>query len=180
MIRVNCSNIKHLYALFDNDKVNCSNIKHLYALLSLWMQRDLVICSHDILASKRDSLAVSMPVCRRYLSHEVSSESATTSLKGHTDGSRSCSEAMQKSDDVTVDSALSAKKCMRLPLSMDNDQRTDDSSTSQHLPTPKLADRVSFGGKQIPIRAAMACRNFSQRGEKRLKSRKVLDSPPRF
>lgn len=140
------------------------------------LKRDLVICSHDILASKRDSLAVSMSVCHPYSSHEVSSESATTSVKGHTDGSRSCSEAMQKSDDVTVDSALSAKKCVRLPLSMDNDQKTDDSSTSQHLPTPKLADRVSFGGKQIPIRAAMACRNFSQRGEKRLKSRKHTET----
>lgn len=140
------------------------------------LKRDLVICSHDILASKRDSLAVSIPVCHPYSSHEVSSESATTSLKGHTDGSRSCSEAMQKSDDVTVDSAFSAKKCVRLPLSMDNDQKTDDSSTSQHLPTPKLPDRVSFGGKQIPIRAAMACRNFSQRGEKRLKSRKHTET----
>lgn len=140
------------------------------------LKRDLVICSHDILASKRDSVAV-MPLRRPYtLSHEVSSESATTSLKGHTDGSRSFSEAMQKSDDVTVDSAFSAKKCIRLPLSMDNDQKTDDSSTSQQLPTPKLTDRVSFAGKQIPIRAAMACRNFSQRGEKRLKSKKHADT----
>lgn len=132
----------------------------------------MVLCNHDIYASKRDSLVVSMLVHRPFSSHE-SSDSATTSLKGHVDGSRSCSDALQRSDDVTVDSALSAKRCIRLSQSTDNDQKTEDSSTSHHLPTPKPTDRVSFAGKQIPVRAALASRNFSPSVENRINSRKV-------
>ncbi|KMT20024.1 hypothetical protein BVRB_1g000440 [Beta vulgaris subsp. vulgaris] len=136
------------------------------------LKREMVLCNHDIYASKRDSLVVSMLVHRPFSSHE-SSDSATTSLKGHVDGSRSCSDALQRSDDVTVDSALSAKRCIRLSQSTDNDQKTEDSSTSHHLPTPKPTDRVSFAGKQIPVRAALASRNFSPSVENRINSRKA-------
>ncbi|KAK6939812.1 hypothetical protein RJ641_029343 [Dillenia turbinata] len=117
-------------------------------------QRELVLCSHDILASKRDSVALSMLVRTPYLPPDVSSESATTSLRVHTDGYRSCSEAMQRSDDVTVDSTLSGKRCVKLSMSMDMDQKTDDSSTSEQPVTLKPIDRTSFSGKHIPHRSS--------------------------
>lgn len=139
------------------------------------LKRELVLCNHDIFASKRDSLVISMLVHRPFSSHE-SSDSATTSLRGHVDGSRSCSDAMQRSDDITVDSALSTKRCIRLPPSIDNDQKTEDSSTSHHIPAPKPSDRVSFAGKQIPVRAALASRNFSQSEENTLNSRKHIET----
>ncbi|KAH9605285.1 hypothetical protein KSS87_016321 [Heliosperma pusillum] len=139
----------------------------------LCMLRELVLCNYDILASRRDSLPLSMLARRPFLPPEGSSESATTSLKGN---SRSCSEAMQKSDDVTVDSALSSKRCIRLPPSIDHDQKTDDGSTSQRISTPKPTERTPFAGKQIPARATTTRRNISQSGEKMVKSRKNTDS----
>ncbi|GMH00292.1 hypothetical protein Nepgr_002131 [Nepenthes gracilis] len=140
------------------------------------LKRELVLCSHNILASKRDFVAFSMLVPSPFFAHEVSSESATTLLKGLGDGSRSCSEAMQKSDDVTVDSTFSGRHRIKLTGSVDADRRTDDSSTSQHLPTPKPMDRVSFAGKQIPYRASLAYRNISDGEDKRLKSRKHTET----
>ncbi|XP_074263550.1 uncharacterized protein LOC141586276 isoform X2 [Silene latifolia] len=139
------------------------------------LKRELVLCNYDILASKRDSLPLSMLARRPFLPPEGSSESATTSLKGN---SRSCSEAMQKSDDVTVDSALSSKRCIRLPPSIDHDQKTDDGSTSQRISTPKPTERTPFAGKQIPARATTSRRNVSQSGEKMVKSRKVSSLLP--
>lgn len=133
----------------------------------------MVLCNHDVFASKRDSLVVSMLVRRPFSSLE-SSDSATTSLMGHVDGSRSCSDAMQRSDDITVDSAVSAKRCIRVLRSIDNDQKTEDSSTSHNLSTPKPTDRVSFAGKQIPVRAALTSRNYSNNMENTLNSRKVF------
>uniref|UniRef100_A0A803M586 PHD finger family protein n=1 Tax=Chenopodium quinoa TaxID=63459 RepID=A0A803M586_CHEQI len=138
------------------------------------LKRELVICNHDVFASKRDSLVFSMLVHRPFSSHE-SSDSATTSLKGHVDGSRSCSDAMQRSDDITVDSALSTKRRIRLPLSIDNDKKTEVSSTSRHH-VPKPPDRGSFAGKQIPVRAALASRDFSQSMDNSLNSRKHLET----
>ncbi|GAB4844853.1 hypothetical protein Ancab_038244 [Ancistrocladus abbreviatus] len=140
------------------------------------LKRELILCSHDILASKRDSVALSMLVHSPFFPPEVSSESATTSLRGHASESRSCSEAMQKSDDITVDSALSVRRHIKLPVSVDTDRKTDDSSTSQLLPTPKPMDRVSFAGKKIPYRASLAYHNISDSGEKRLKSRKHTET----
>ncbi|KAK9743342.1 hypothetical protein RND81_03G233500 [Saponaria officinalis] len=133
------------------------------------LKRELVVCNYDILASRRDALRLSMPVRRPILPYDGSSESATTSLRGN---SRSCSEAMQKSDDVTADSALSSKRCTRLPPSIDNDQKADDSSTSQRISTPKPTERVPFAGKQLPVRATMPRKNISESGEKTVKSRK--------
>ncbi|XP_021748262.1 uncharacterized protein LOC110714096 isoform X2 [Chenopodium quinoa] len=138
------------------------------------LKRELVICNHDVFASKQDSLVFSMLVQRPFSSHE-SSDSATTSLKGHVDGSRSCSDAMQRSDDITVDSALSTKRCIRLPRSIDNDQKTEVSSTSRHH-VPKPPDRGSFAGKQIPVRASLASRDFSQSMDNSLNSRKHLET----
>ncbi|KAL2893012.1 PHD finger protein rhinoceros [Bienertia sinuspersici] len=140
------------------------------------LKRELVICNQDIVGSRRDSLVVSMLVHRPPFSSLESSDSATTSLKDHIDGSRSCSDAMQRSDDITVDSALSAKRCIRPPQAIDNDRKTEDSSTSHHRPTPKPGDRVSFAGKQIPMRAALASRNLSHGTEDLLLPKKHLET----
>ncbi|GAB2271974.1 hypothetical protein Dimus_006804 [Dionaea muscipula] len=142
------------------------------------LKRELVLCSHDILASKRDSVAFSMLVRRPFFPLEVSLESATTSLNGHGDGSRSGSDAVQKSDDMTVDSRLSSRRRVKLRVSAEADQKTDDSSTSQRFPTPKPMDRVTFAGKQIPSyrAASLAYRNISDGGEMELKSRKHAET----
>ncbi|KAL0360154.1 UNVERIFIED_CONTAM: hypothetical protein Sradi_3699900 [Sesamum radiatum] len=49
------------------------------------LKRELVLCSHDILASSRDSV-LSALARHPFYQPEVSSESATTSIKGYTDG----------------------------------------------------------------------------------------------
>lgn len=141
------------------------------------LKRELILCSHDILASKRDSVALSVLVHSPFFPPDVSSESATTSLKGHMDGYKSSSEAIQRSDDITVDSTISGKHCIKLPVSMDSDQKTDDSSTSQHPCTRKPSEGASFCGKQIPLRpSSVASRNVSGEVEKRSKSRKHTET----
>ncbi|KAL3592380.1 hypothetical protein D5086_011020 [Populus alba] len=116
------------------------------------IKRELVLCSHSILACKRDQVARSVLVSSPFFPTDVSSESATTSLKGNTDGYKSCGDAVQRSDDVTVDSTISVKHIIKLSLTMDTDQKTDDSSTSQNHFTPKPSERMPFAGKQIPQR----------------------------
>lgn len=136
------------------------------------MQRELVLCSHEILAGKRDHVTRSVLVHSPFLRPDVSSESATTSLKNHTDDYKSCSEAM-RSDDVTVDSSISVKHRVKVPVPMENDQRTDDSSTSQSHFVPKPTERMPFSGKQIPHRYSLASRNSLDNAEWNSKSRKV-------
>lgn len=96
------------------------------------------------------------------------------------DGYKSSSEAIQRSDDITVDSTISGKHCInKLPVSMDSDQKTDDSSTSQQLCTRKPSEWASFCGKQIPLRpSSVASRNVVGEVEKRSKPRKVYCSYP--
>jgi hypothetical protein len=101
---------------------------------------------------------------------DVSSESATTSLKGNTDGYKSCGDAVQRSDDVTVDSTLSVKHRIKVTLTMDSDQKTDDSSTSQNHFTRKPSERMPFAGKQIPQRPS-ASYNILEEGEWSSKSK---------
>ncbi|OMP12216.1 Zinc finger, PHD-type [Corchorus olitorius] len=139
------------------------------------LKRELVLCSHEILACKRDHVTRSVLVHSPFFHPDVSSESATTSLKGHTDGYKSCSEPM-RSDDVTVDSTLSVKHRVKVPMSMDNDQRTDDSSTSQSLFVRKPTERMAFAGKQIPHRYSLASRNGLDNAEWNSKSRKPFDT----
>ncbi|XWS23817.1 hypothetical protein CRYUN_Cryun28dG0047800 [Craigia yunnanensis] len=139
------------------------------------LKRELVLCSHEILACKRDHVTRSVLSHSPFLHLNVSSESATTSLKGHTDGYKSCSEAM-RSDDVTVDSTLSVKHRVKVPLPIDNDQRTDDSSSSQSLFVRKPTQRVPFSGKQIPHRYSLASRNGLDNAEWNLKSRKPIET----
>ncbi|KAG7980875.1 hypothetical protein I3843_05G205300 [Carya illinoinensis] len=140
-------------------------------------KRELVLSSHDILACKRDHVARSLLVHSPFFLPEVSSESATTSLKGHTDGYKSCSDAIQRSDDVTVDSTVSVKHRVKVPVSMDSDLKTDDdSSTSQIFLTRKLTERAPFSGKQIPDRPSFASPNLSDDGGWRSKSRKHAET----
>ncbi|CAL5414441.1 unnamed protein product [Camellia sinensis] len=135
------------------------------------LKRELVLCFQDILVSNRDSAALSALVRSPFFPPNVSSESATTSLK-NTDDCRSGSEAIQRSDDITVDSTVSGKRRIKFSFSMEHDRKTDDSSTSQHLYMEKPRERVSFSGKQIPLRPFVASQNLSDDGEKRSISRK--------
>ncbi|KAG5036295.1 Protein Jade-1 [Glycine soja] len=136
------------------------------------IKRELVISSHDILAFKRDHVARSVLARSHFILPDGSSESATTSLKGNTEGYRSCSEPLQRSDDVTVDSSVSAKRRVRVAISMDTDPKLDDDcSTSQSRYNHKILDRSQFSGKKVPQRAA-ASRNISDEGGWRSKSRK--------
>ncbi|XVE55411.1 hypothetical protein DITRI_Ditri03aG0156500 [Diplodiscus trichospermus] len=139
------------------------------------LKRELVLCSHEILACKRDHVTRSVLDHSPFFHPDVSSESATTSLKGHTDSYKSCSEAM-RSDDVTVDSTLSVKHRVKVPVPMDNDQRTDDSSTSQSLLVRKPTERVPFSGKQIPHRYSLASHKGLDNAEWRSKSRKPIET----
>lgn len=138
------------------------------------MQRDLVLCSHDVLAFKRDHVARSVLVRSPFFLPEVSSESATTSLKGHVEDLKSCSEAVQRSDDVTVDSTVSIKHWNKVPLSLDTEQKTDEDSTTSQNPFPrKFADRALYAGKQIPQRSSTTTSRNLLDGGLRFKSRKV-------
>lgn len=137
------------------------------------LQRELVLCTHEILASNRETIALSALARSSFFQPDVSSESATTSLKGYTDGYKSGSEAIQRSDDVTVDSSVAGKRRIKFPISMDNDQKTDDSSTSQHS-AEKPRPRISFSGKKIPRRPSVVpSMSTSDDGEKQSKCRKV-------
>ncbi|KAL3638770.1 hypothetical protein CASFOL_016677 [Castilleja foliolosa] len=136
------------------------------------LKRELVICSHNFLASSRDSV-LSALARHPFYKPEVSSESATTSIKGYTDDYKSGSEMVQRSDDITVDSKVAGKRRVKLPVPIDNDRKTDDSSTSQNLYALKPNERLSFSGKQVPKRLSAASRNLSDDVEKRSKHRKL-------
>ncbi|KAK8478088.1 hypothetical protein V6N11_060195 [Hibiscus sabdariffa] len=149
------------------------------------LKRELVLCSHEILACKREHATRSVLIHSPFFHPDVSSESATTSLKGHTDDNKSCSETM-RSDDVTVDSTLSVKhQAKKVPLLVDNYRRTDDSPTSQSLFVRKPTERVPFSGKQIPLpfsgkqiphRYSLASRNALVNAEWNSKSRKPIET----
>lgn len=137
------------------------------------LKREVILCSHDILASSRDNAVLSALTRHPYFQPDVSSDSATTtSIKGYTDGYKSGSETIQRSDDITVDSAVAGKRRIKFPVSMDNDQKTDDSSTSPNPVTQKTA-RASFSGKQIPYRASSIS---TDHGDMRLRYRKHMET----
>ncbi|XP_023550043.1 uncharacterized protein LOC111808351 isoform X1 [Cucurbita pepo subsp. pepo] len=142
------------------------------------IKRDLVLCSHDVLAFKRDHVARSVLVHSPFFLPEVSSESATTSLKGHVEDLKSCSEAVQRSDDLTVDSTVSIKHWNKVPLSLDTEQKTDDDSSTSQNPFPqKFVDRGQFAGKQIPQRSSTSTsRNLVDVRGLRFKSRKHAET----
>ncbi|KAL4566204.1 hypothetical protein LXL04_030316 [Taraxacum kok-saghyz] len=122
------------------------------------LKRELVICSHDTLHWNRESVSSSVRTCTGFVSPDVSSESATTSLRGGY--TNSYSETIQRSDDSTT---VAGKRRIRFP--MENDQKTDDSSTSQiftQIP-PVTVTRPILSGKQIPHRPS---RSTSDDGDK--------------
>ncbi|XP_074575453.1 uncharacterized protein LOC141831928 isoform X2 [Curcuma longa] len=133
------------------------------------LKKDLLLCSHDILASKRDSTAYSALATSSFLHPGASSESATTSINN-----RSHSGMVLRSDEVTVDSTFSNKRKIRFSLSnKDVDRHTDDSSTSQSSIKRKLAERDSLAGKQLPRRSAsMAFRISVDDGNRKIKEKK--------
>ncbi|XP_008776606.1 uncharacterized protein LOC103696693 isoform X2 [Phoenix dactylifera] len=137
------------------------------------LKRDLVLCSHDILASRRDYVAFSVLVQSSFFPPGVSSESATTSINN-----RSYSGTIQRSDEVTVDSTVSGKRTIRRSLhNRDIDRSTEDSSTSQLSTKRKLIDRASCVGKQLPNRSAsMAFFNLEEDGEKKSRTRKHTET----
>ncbi|KAL8482041.1 hypothetical protein ACS0TY_028261 [Phlomoides rotata] len=139
------------------------------------LKREMVLCSHDILASSRDSV-LSALARHPFYQPEVSSESATTSIKGYTDGYKSSSDMVQRSDDMSVDSTIAGKRCVKLPMSLDNDQRTVDSSISQNVHSLKPLERVSISGKQIPQRLSVASRNPPDDLDKRSKLMKQTET----
>ncbi|XP_004515667.1 uncharacterized protein [Cicer arietinum] len=143
------------------------------------IKRELVLCSHDILAFKRDHVARSVLVHSPFVLPDGSSESATTSLKVTTEGYRSCSEAVQRSDDVTVDSSVSAEHRVKVAVSMDTDPKLDDDcSTSQSHYNHKIPEKMQFSGKQIPRRASATSHNISEEGGWRSKPRKLQTTEP--
>ncbi|KAJ0980991.1 hypothetical protein J5N97_009246 [Dioscorea zingiberensis] len=137
------------------------------------LKKDLALCSHEILASRRDNVAFSVLVRSSYFPHGVSSESATTSINN-----KSYSGTIQRSDDVTVDSMVSGRRVLRLPLRRDIEGKTDDSSTSP-LPLPpvkrKLSDRAAFSTKQLPHRPTSVALRNSKEEEQKSKARKHAD-----
>ncbi|XP_062101492.1 uncharacterized protein LOC133807282 isoform X2 [Humulus lupulus] len=120
------------------------------------LKRDLVFSSHEILSVKRDHVARSLLVQSPSFLHDVSSESVTTSLKGNTDGYKSCSEAIQRSDDITVDSTISVKHRSKVSGTMDDQRTEDDCTTSHNHLTRNHMERPQFSGKQIPHRPSVA------------------------
>ncbi|XP_019415536.1 PREDICTED: uncharacterized protein LOC109327024 [Lupinus angustifolius] len=141
------------------------------------IKRELILCSHDKLAFKRDHVARSMLVHSPFALPNGSSGSAMTSLIGNTEGYRSCSEAVEQSDDVTVDSLVSAKHRVRVAVSMDTDPKVDDGcSTSQSHYNHKILEKLQFSGKQIPRRAFATLHYHSDEGGRRSKSRKHAET----
>lgn len=126
-----------------------------------------MVCSHGILASRRDCVAFSAMV-RSSFTPGISSESATTSIDNP-----SYSGSFQRRDDMTVDSFnLHGRQSSRLLV--DVDRKTDDSSTSQLSNKRKMADRIVFSGKQLPQRPTARVSNAGDGGETRSKDRKVI------
>ncbi|XP_010245078.1 PREDICTED: uncharacterized protein LOC104588727 isoform X2 [Nelumbo nucifera] len=140
------------------------------------LKRELVLCSHDILASKRDAVAFSVLVHSPFFQLDVSSESASTNLKC-VDDHKSCSETIHKPENATFDGMTSGKRRVMVPVPMDFEQKIDDSSTSQHIGTRRPTERMAFSGKQLPHRPApVASRNSTDEGERKSKSRKHTET----
>ncbi|KAE9595938.1 putative chromatin regulator PHD family [Lupinus albus] len=136
------------------------------------IKRELVLCSQDMLAFKRDHVARSVLAQRSFILPGGSSESATTSLKVNTEGNRSCSEVVQRSDDVTVDSSVPDKHHVGIAVSMDTDPKLDDDcSTSPSNYNHKIPERLQYFGKKIPQRASAISHKLDDGGW-RSKSRK--------
>ncbi|CAN8240295.1 unnamed protein product [Cochlearia groenlandica] len=130
------------------------------------LKRELAISSHIILAAQRDNAARLLPVRNPFSPPEVSSDSATTSIRAHPDSNVSGSEAIQRSDDITIDSTASGKRRGKGPMLMDTDQKTDDSATSKGRFSRKLTERQILAGKTVPRKHCIVSPSVSEDGEK--------------
>ncbi|KAL1214298.1 histone H3-lysine(4) N-trimethyltransferase ATX1 [Cardamine amara subsp. amara] len=130
------------------------------------LKRELAVSSHEILAAKRDHAARSLHVRNPFSPPEVSSDSATTSIKGHPDSNISGSEAIQRSDDITIDSTASVKRRGKGPILMDTDQKTDDSATSKSRFSRKPTERQILSGKTVPRKHCIVSPSVSDDGDK--------------
>jgi hypothetical protein len=137
------------------------------------LKRELAISSHEILAAKRDHAARPLHVRNPFSPPEVSSDSATTSIKGHPDSNISGSEAIQRSDDITIDSTVTDKRRGKGPLLMDTDQKTDDSATSKSRFSRKLTERQILSGKTVPRKHCIVSPSVSEDGDNGSKPKKV-------
>ncbi|XP_024007484.1 uncharacterized protein LOC18009413 isoform X2 [Eutrema salsugineum] len=140
------------------------------------LKRELAVSSHEILAAKRDHAARSLPVRNPFSFPEVSSDSATTSIKGHPDSNISGSEAIQRSDDITIDSTASVKRRGKGPILMDTDQRTDDSATSKGRFSRKPTESQIFSGKTVPRKHCIVSPSVSEDGDKDSKPKKHVET----
>ncbi|KAK8941180.1 hypothetical protein KSP39_PZI010222 [Platanthera zijinensis] len=132
------------------------------------LKRDVVVYSHGILASRRDCVAFSAMV-HSSLTPGISSESATTSIDNP-----SYSGAVQRSDDITINSTVHGRNISRLQI--DVDRKTDDSSMSQLPNKRKMANRITISGKQLPQRPPARVSNIAGCGEMKSKDRKGMKS----
>lgn len=103
----------------------------------------------------------------------MSSDSATTSIKGHQDSNICGSEAIQRSDDITIDSTASVKRRRRgkCPVLMDTDQKSDDSATSKGRKQP--TESQVFSGKTVPRKHCIVSPSVSEEGDEESEPKKV-------
>ncbi|XP_052158314.1 uncharacterized protein LOC127776038 [Oryza glaberrima] len=135
------------------------------------LKKDLVVCGHDTLAARRNSIAYSTRTSYCGSGPGASSESATTSVNN------SYSGLMQRTDDVAVDSIISRKPTVRFSLNnSDADRNTADSSTSSISYKQKLDDRESLADKNLPKKPATAMQ-ISEEGETKSSDKKNQRPP---
>lgn len=130
------------------------------------LKKELVLCSHEILASQRDAAAFSVLVRSSFFPPGVSSDSATTSINN-----KSYSGTIQRSDDITVDSTASVRP-VRFSMHTNVDKRTNDGTSSQQFSKQKFADRTRFSGKHLPHRPASTSLQNRAEGEQWSKEKK--------
>ncbi|OWM88465.1 hypothetical protein CDL15_Pgr003877 [Punica granatum] len=142
------------------------------------VKREIVLCTQEILSLKRNT-AARLALAQSPFFHpsaDVSSDSATTTSINNRSGSEAT--AVQKSDDMTVDSSVAGKRRPRVTFSLGSsgtDHRTDDGSTShQKNLIRKPSGKAPLPGKTIPKRPPppVASRNLSDDGEIRLQQYK--------
>ncbi|KAG2313522.1 hypothetical protein Bca52824_025079 [Brassica carinata] len=138
------------------------------------LKRELAVSSHEILAARRDHAARSLPDRNLFSPSEVSSDSATTSIRGYPDSNISGSEAIQRSNDITIDSTASVKQRRgKCPVSVDTDQKTDDSATSKrNQPTESQV----FSGKTVPRKHCIVSPSVSEEGDEESKTKKHVET----
>ncbi|OEL14014.1 Protein Jade-1 [Dichanthelium oligosanthes] len=117
------------------------------------VKKDLIVCAHDILAARRITSVSSMWTSYYASGPGASSESATTSVnnKSYSGTMQRSDDIAVRSDDVTVDSAVTKKHTVRFSLhNRDADRNTADSSTSTISYKRKLDDGESLAFKSLP------------------------------